>query len=235
MVEYDDDGNEIEETGESDETLERPSVEDFMALQTKVMQSDELNAKLAAMVADPDVAALLDAKDKGEAIRLITGGKKDEGADSALPADAELDGMSNADSLRLMLERVTGVVAKAVATGNEALSERLEVLETDRSSGRKKDIETEVKGLMQKYPDLAEYAEDIKKLVSENGLKVEEAYITSRMRKGRGFPMVATATERSNGITMRETKVKDAPARFGAQGFSQDLAEVVDRLLIDGT
>ena len=203
-------------------------------LKDRLLKSQNSLDALTRVVTDADVAALLDAKEKGQSIRLVTSAADvDDDALPPLPDDLDLNALPPSEVVKLLLERIPAVVGGAVAETNQTLLDRLSAVEGELSTGRKTTMQTEVDALVVQYPDLPKYAEDIKELVDKSGLKIEEAYIIARKRKGKGLPTaVRTASERPTGITVRKSKTADAPAKKGARGFSDDLAECLARLVI---
>lgn len=157
---------------------------------------------------------------------------KDDDAPSLPPAE-ELEMMSNADLAKSIIDVVSHQVMQSLQ--KSPLMEKVNSIEGQLSEGRKERLTAEVSRLLEKYPDLMEYKKDIIAGAAK-GLKVEEAYIVSRLRKGKGLPepvKPTMPTERPTNMTVRRPK-KAKPARTGPRGFSADLAEVLDNINIGG-
>lgn len=210
---------------------------DAAALQAELGKQTELVNRLTALVADPDVAALLKAKEDGQGYRLVTGKEKPKEPDgpAPLPPALDLDAMRPSEVVNLLLERLPAVVGKVIDDKTKPLVERVDAAEAERSAGRKAELARTVETLREKYPDFLEYREQIKRLAGSGQLTLEEAYVVSRMKAGKGMPSAPTPTERPTGITVRTHTNDDKPARTGPRGFSQDLADVLDNTELTGS
>ena len=207
------------------------SAADATALRAELATAQQRTEQLSALVGDPDVAAVLDAKNKGAGLVLRLGeqeGEDDESAAPKLPDALEIDAMSPSQTVAMILKQLPALLTHAVREPTSELSERLGALETERTTERKTKLKGDVEKLITRYPDFMTHKDTIEKLCSESGLTLNEAYIVARQRSGKGFPEAAGAgSERPTAITVRTPK-KVAPARLGARGFKIDLREVLD-------
>jgi len=214
-----------------------PTREEYDALRTAAAKSEELLMRLSRSLTDPDVAEVIRAKEEGKAIRLTVGGRPDVEADAsmALPSDVDLDAMSPSQLVKELLRQLPSVVAEGV----KPLGDAVDGLAAERQTERKASVKREAEGLVEKYPDFLTYRDQIKQLVAENGLKLEEAYVMARLRDGKGVPTAKRppSAERPSGmeVTFRggaEPRRRDT-ARMGARGFQDMIAEALDNMVIN--
>ena len=219
---------EAEGVGEGDPKA--PTAEDLAALQARLDASEEMTTRLTSIVSDPDVAAVVQAKDGKKALRIVVG---DEAAapegPPALPSSVELDNMTNSQLVELMAGQVREAVTEGLSSSD--LSRRLGTLETESSEGRKARLLKEAQAVQSRHPDLGEHSEAVKKLATTGVLNLEESYMIARMRSGKGLPVAPADTERPTTLTVRNAP-EEKPARMGAKGFAQDLAEGMERITI---
>ena len=214
-----------------------PTREEYEAVRTAAAKSEELLMRLSRSLTDPDVAEVIRAKEEGKAIRLTVGGRPDVEADAsmALPSDVDLDAMSPSQLVKELLRQLPSVVAEGV----KPLGDAVDGLAAERLTERRATVRAEAEGLVEKYPDFLTYRDQIKQLVAENGLKLEEAYVMARLRDGKGVPTAKRppSAERPSGmeVTFRggaEPRRRDT-ARMGARGFQDMIAEALDNMVIN--
>lgn len=228
---------EVDETDETDETRDDENTEqapEIKAALERAVTAERRAQDLAALVGDPDVAALLKAKEDGQSITLRLGGEREseEEADMPeLPADVDLDAMTPARLVRTLMTQLPAMVRSAVGESTAPVLEQLGGLQAERSQERQTKLAGEVKALVERYPDFPEYRDQIKKLCTENKLSLQDAYFVARLRSGRGAPTAVTSTERPSTITIRRPK-KESPARHGSRGFADDLDDIMDRMVL---
>jgi hypothetical protein len=214
-----------------------PTREEYEALRVTATRNDELLAKMAKTLTDPDVAEVLRAKEEGRALRLTIGGERDggEGKPAMLPTDIDLDAMTPSQLVKEMMKMLPGVIAEGV----RPVVATVDGLAEERMSERKASVTAEANALVEKYPDFLDYRDKIKQLVTDNGLKLEEAYVMARMRDGKGYPVAKrpASAERPSGmeVTFRggEKRRPAGTARMGARGFQDMTADVLDNMVIN--
>jgi hypothetical protein len=191
-------------------------------LQADLASQTALVAKLQGMLADPDVVTVVKAKAENRSLRIVAGDGAAADAPQALPSVDEINGMTPAQLLDLTLRQVRQTVADTV-------SERVAPLQDAELGRQRTQLRTEAAGLAEKYEDFVEFGPQIKDLAGK-GLTLEEAYVTARIRSGKGLPQEhrpePTFSDRPTSVDIRR-EVREAPARLGRKGFQQDLAEVV--------
>lgn len=197
--------------------------------------TEALKARLAALEGDPDVAAVLAAKQGKRALRIVVGedqgnGESREEPAAPMPSSEELDDMTNSQLTTALMSRLGSVVEETLR--KSGVLDQLGAVQETLAASRKKDLAAEASALQAKYPDLTEHKDEIVKLAGQ-GLKLEEAYLVSRLRKGKGLPTPKASTERPTSVTLRRVP-KEEPAKMGPRGFSEDLSEVLSRLEIPG-
>ena len=206
-------------------------------------ESEVLKAQLEAasqrlkVLDDPDVVAVLQAKEAKKSIRMVIGeGKTNEPEGPVapvLPSAEELDSMSNSQLLAVLLPQVGQSVKEGLQT--LGVVEELQSLREERATERSAKAMTEVAKLVDKYPDLGAHKEDLKRLMAASpGLGLEEAYVVTKMRKHE--PILAArgsrgTTESPTSVTLRPAATV-APARMGQRGFQLDLVEALDRIVV---
>ena len=212
-----------------------PTREEYEATRAAAARSDELLAKLSRSLTDPDVAEVLRAKDEGRSIRLSVGaGENVPDAAPVLPTDIDLDAMTPSQLVKEMMKMLPGVIAEGV----KPVVATVDGLAEERQAERKATVTAEANALVEKYPDFLEYRDQIKQLVTNNGLKLEEAYVMSRMRDGKGYPVAKRPTaERPSGmeVTFRSGSDSRRPktVRSGSRGFGDLVAGVLDDMNIN--
>ncbi len=227
----DDGGNEVVE-------YTPPTREEYDAVRAAAAKSDDLLARLSKTLTDPDVAEVLRAKEEGRALRLTVGaGANAEPAAPALPTDVDLDAMSPSQLVKALMTMLPGVIAEGV----KPVVATVDGLAEERLTERKAAVTAEANALVEKYPDFLEYRDKIKQLVTNNGLRLEEAYVMARMRDGKGYPVVKrpASAERPSGmeVTFRggEKRRPAGTARMGSRGFQDMTAEVLDNMVINAS
>jgi hypothetical protein len=186
-------------------------------------------SELSRLQGDPDVAAVLAAKAAHQPLRMTIGEPEPQEEDVTIPDASELDSMTNTQVVALMQR----VLPKAVASQTRELTDEVAALKAELAGTRKEKLTTQVELLNQKYPDLAEHKATILALAPQ-GLSIEEAYLVSRVRSGKGLPVEKprvqeTPTERPSSVTFRPAE-KPTPAKQGSRGFKADLEEALDRI-----
>jgi len=224
--------DEVEEVNEEVEGHDDSEVTATEA-DTKLAEAEATITRLNAIVNDADVSALLSAKEEKKPIRIVIGDVTDEedGEEEELaPLKGEdLDVMGNSQLADTLLKRVEQMVSRGLK-GSE-LNSKLTLIEKEINSSKQEKLLTSAKALAEKYPDLMEHKAELVQLAS-SGLNLEEAYLVSRMRKGKGLPVAKvqrTSAESPTSVIVRSSK-KVQPARAGARGFAQDLEEVLNRM-----
>jgi len=213
-----------------------PTREEYEALKASATRNDELLARLSKTLTDPDVAEVLRAKEEGRAVRLTVGaGDTMQDTSVVMPSDVDLDAMSPSQLVKEVLRQLPAVVAQGV----KPLGEAVDSFAAERLAERKASVKAEAEGLVEKYPDFLTYRDQIKQLVAENGLKLEEAYVMARLRDGKGVPTAKRppSAERPSGmeVTFRsgEQSRHRGPARMGSRGFQDMTSEVLDSMVIN--
>lgn len=188
-------------------------------------------AQLRALQEDPDVAAVLGAKNAKRSLRIVVGddAEESEEEDAPVPTAEQLNALDNAGMFSLLLRELPKAVQRDLApTLSPLLSEAQERQRTT--------ITGEMKRLAALYPDLREYKEDMVSLARQ-GMKPEEAYVVARLRKGKGLPpsrATRPAVERPSNVSVRSSgRKKAAPVEPGARGFSDALARTLETLDFD--
>jgi hypothetical protein len=219
--------DEIKEDGPSGDPVEpTPAEAELTALREKV-------SRLEGVVGDPDVAAVVAAKDKKQSIRLVVGeGPQEDGAEApppAIPDDSELDGMTNSQLVKAMMAQMGAVVKRGLE--ETGLPRTVEGLAAERADAKKAKMKTEAETLKAQFPDFLTYKDQIVQL-AKSGLSLQESYLVARTRAGKGLPAPRpTASERPTAITFRERK-EPRDVAPGSRGFEDALRGVLEEMEI---
>ncbi len=229
----DEDGLETEAGAEvivDDEATREPEVpKEVLELRAKLEKEQQTVRNLSKALGDPDVTALLDAKEKGHSVVLRTTGNEPEAPDpDAMPDEPTLDTMTPSQLARTLLKQIPKMVRGSVEEALEPLGQKLDGLEAETQVEKTAKLKGEVDALVKKYPDLGDYKEEIKPLCKA-GLSIEEAYLVSRQRSGKGLPVQRTVVERPRAITVYRPKEHTKPAQ-GPRAFEKRLSEVLDNI-----
>lgn len=212
-------------------TEETAGAEALKAAQAEAAQLKAQVERLMKVMADPDVTEIIKAKEAKQSVRLVvSGGEPAEPAEPAMPDAVTMEGMGNAELVKLILDQMDARIAKVVEASPVAQS--VAELTAERSRERVEELKRQAATLKEKYEDFPEYVKDVKELMKDGKTSMEEAYVLARLRAGKGLPTAPTAVERPSSLVVRE-KIKEAPARRGRRGFEQDLEDALRSLDID--
>jgi hypothetical protein len=226
-----DDMDDLEHYGDAGDTVDPTNAAAEPEAEPEPEPSPDTSAAdLAALRADPDIAAVLAAKRSKRSLRITVGEEApEETADDepVVPDAAALNALDNAGLVGTLLDLLPRALRKDI---RDAMSPVV----ADLQKRRKTELSAEVKALSQRYPDLPEYKEAMVALAKQMpDLRPEEAYTLARLRAGKGHPQSAPArragVERPTSAVVRQSGKRTA-ARPGPRGFSDDLREFLDNI-----
>ena len=223
------------EKSEAELTNEKKEAE-IAAKLTGLEQKVEGTEVLVKLLADPDVRSILEAKQKGEEVKIVLG-KAKEIKKAPIVVDVDLEALSNKELVRHLLERVTDTIDSSLSSKLEPLSSSIKALESYVGSAEAKTVGGQIDEAKKKYADFDDYLPVMKSLNKSNPeLSVEELYLISRKRKGgKGVLEVSSEKPTSTSAKVKAEKIRDAPLPRGRAGFDQLLQEALDNLEISET
>ena len=182
-----------------------------------VTEKTEEITKLAKVLADPDVRALLALKEEGKAVVVS------EKVEKEAPK-LKLDGVKDetADAFVGYLTTLLDPLKQKVAEVSQYIQEQ--------EGGKAKE---EVQKAREKFSDFDEFRETMIEINKANpGLSAEELYFVAKRRKKGGAETVKTDSERPRTLSTRPALREKKPVAPGRAGFSTLLSEVLDSLEI---
>jgi len=200
---------------------------EIFELKEKLEKGKKEKEDFSVIVANPEVRTILDAIDRGEAVRVIVGDedKSENAYDPETVEELDNKGLIDA-AARRTVELLGGVLDKRLLPMQTDLS----TLKDDKAEDKKKNAKKEVDQVLKKYPDFSTLAEEVIGLKKSNpSLSVEELYVLARTRKGKGFPDPrSTESEKPTTTTAAPTKERKTPLPSGKKGFDQMLEEATE-------
>jgi len=214
------------ETPEGDELNEGEEADDIIRKLTEVEKKANDAGTLAKILADPDVRALLQAKEQGKKVKVLEDATIEELPDPDL---SDLDEESK-DSLKKVFSYVKAALDIRLKPLQEQMSKVSQYVEV--SEGSK--VKEEIASVRKKFSDFDDYRQDMVDINKVNpGLSVEELYFLAKTRKTGGFNVGApkTDSERPQRSTARPAVVEKKPVRPGKRGFDDLLNEALDSIV----
>jgi len=192
----------------------------------KKVEGTEVVAKL---LADPDVRELLEAKQRGEKVRLVMGEEPAKIENSI--DEADLEAMSNRELAGHILKSLSKNLDGVLVSKLEPLTKTLKNLESYIGNNEAKTVVQQIEEGRKKYSDFNDYVPAMQELNKVNpGLSIEELYLISRKRKV-GPEVAGLATERpTSSSTKVVEKKRDVPLPRGKAGFDILIGEALDKL-----
>jgi len=183
------------------------------------------NTRLLKLVSDPDVAAVIQAKDANANLRIVVGEAGEDKDDDPLPEPADLDAMRGSQLLDVFTKASAKSVEAAMSTALGPLVEKVQELEGELGEARKARAKAQVAEFTKSFPDLPKHKKVVVDLTNK-GLSLREAYAVARLRSGDDLLRPRSGSERPTTIRV-PSSAKKTKARMGMRGFSQDLAEII--------
>lgn len=200
---------------------------------------------LASLVGDVDVRAVVEAKQKGVGVKVLSledfqklSQPPQTQNQQAQDKEIDWDSLSNRDLAEAVLARVPDVTRKAVETALKPISDQLSAVGGHVISDARQKMEAEVKKLGDEYPDFKDHVKEMLDLSKQvgNTLGPRELYFLAKARKGE-VPSAKSPRPESErpssvfGTTTRQ--VRKEPLPRGKKGFTQALRETLDGLSLD--
>lgn len=193
------------------------------------------SVQFGKLVEDQDVMDLLNAKQKGEDVKVLTG--EDITKSDKLPVDdntlADLDNKGLRENI---LEAVPGVVKQAMEEGLQSVNESLQGVTASLKVSAQERLDRQLTDAAKKYPDILDFKDAMAKVQAGNPeLSIEELYVTARLRGGKGLPVKgSTDSERPTSTVARPETVnvgsKEKKYVPGRPGFKQMVDDATEEI-----
>lgn len=190
------------------------------------------SSTLAQLVADPDIRAVLEARQRNEKIRVIRGEEMQKFETPVAKEPEDLDSLSPAKLVEYMLGKMNQIVEEKVTTKMEPVSQRVQMVQAKYDEEIRQAAATQVQQARKKYTDFDVLALDITKLAQESPtLSVDELYTVAKIRRG-GMPLSQTevGSERPSSSSSVRTATRKEPLPRGNRGFSLALGEALSKI-----
>jgi len=187
----------------------------------------EQNSDLTNLLSDPDVMAVLEAKQAGKKVTVETVEPEPKPTVEEKAKDLVKD-LPEDDPNR----GIIGHLAKLLEDQIGPITERLEAVEGHAVEGAQKEILAEVTKAREKFSDFDEFKTEMVQLSKElPNLKIPELYIIAKSRKGGldlANPVTFTEKPASNTAARRNPTTKPVKRPPGRKGRSAMLKEALD-------
>ena len=208
--------------------------ESDMALKLQNLESKvEGTEVLAKILADPDVRTLLEAKQKGEKVKVVSAKEKVSTKMAGLSDDVDFDALSNKQLVDHMLKHVTSNLDAVFAAKLEPISKVIKSLESYVGNSEAKTVAQRIEEVKVKYKDFDTFLPDMQKMNKVNPeLSVEELYLISKRRKT-GPSKAESERPSTSPVVVPEKKKRDVPLPKGKAGFTTIMEEALSALKLD--
>lgn len=157
----------------------------------KMEDSDVLKERLSDLISDPDIRAIMDAKENGEIVKVRIGDPDDPGSKPLKMTDRDVDEMTNSELFHHMSNTFSEKIGIILEEKMTPVSTRLQDLDNKEENERAGRLRDELAAARGKYKDFDELKNTILELNKENStLSVDELYHLSRIRTNKG-PYIA--------------------------------------------
>lgn len=234
-----------DEGGEGEEIVHSNGTENRIKALEDAQQNNQARDMLNRMIADPEVAAVLRAKQAGKAVKVVEDAGEEEVEAEVDPTDEVVKGMAEDDPQRQLITTVSKLVdAKSEAKTAKLMAE-IEELKSQLGSVqdvanqvKRKEVTEAVTSAKSKFKDFDEFKGKMLELSKDNpNLSVEDLYFVAKARSGKLRQVEAvTETEKPTSQPRRVGKPGSTPKRSrGRAGFHEMLADSFSRTSLEGT
>jgi hypothetical protein len=195
------------------------------AILAKLTEIEQRNESLAKIAADPDVRRILEARQKGEQVKVTVGEDKPPEPEPGWPDDEDLDMLSNTQLADKVLKRAGEDVGRRLDKVMSTLQQVTQFVRTNEGEAVKRQVDE----ARAKYRDFDKFKQPILELNGKfPGLSVEELYFLAKKRAG-GLeaPSGPTASEKPTTSPTKPSKRKEQVAA-GRAGFGDLLDQAMD-------
>ena len=217
---FDEDGNDITETVEAE--------------QAKKLEENagEEKAKLVRLLGDPDIQAMMSARDRGETVKVVVGDDKGSIKEKDKIPEIDVNDMDNSQLVQHMTseikEMLTGVVGESITPLKEelkAVKGDVDQTYADKAAQRYETMKIEHPYLDELKPRMTELYKNHPNL----NLEQLRALAVAENESAPVEEKIDLATERPTSSSARPGRVeRKVPLAPGKQGFDQLLKEAKD-------
>jgi len=138
---------------------------------------------LSRLLADPDITAVIRAKQAGQKVKIDLGEEPEEVEEEE---DDLTEGLDEKDPATKVLKRIDSLMNKKLEKLLGPISDRVDRFDAFTGNIEKKEVTSQIQSAMERYPDFATYRNKMLKLSQESpSLSVEELYLIARSRSGK--------------------------------------------------
>ena len=183
---------------------------------------------LAKIMNDPDIRAVLDARQAGRKVRLVE--DKDELEDEP---EVDLDALSNKQLAKYLLKQVVKASGEAAETRIGKMEQTLQGILTHIQGSATADVREKVESMKGRFADFDDLREMMTEINRETpGHSVEELYVLAKVREN-GLDGLASGlrSERPSSSTARPSRKnqRKTPLPTGRKGFDVLLQEALEK------
>jgi len=212
-----------------DAKAKEPDMAEKLSMLEKKVESTEVVAK---MLADPEIRQLLEAKQRGEKVRLSFGEETPKINFNPMPQSVDYDSMSNKELVEHTINQIVSSFDSAFNSRLEPMSKTLKNLESYVGNNEAKTVAQQVEDVRKRYSEFDTYLPVMKKLNQSNPeLSVEELYLIGKRRQvGSDVSRVSSERPSSTSTKVADIKKRETPLPAGKAGFDVLMAEALDKL-----
>ncbi len=220
------------ETKEGEVTSETKEAELAAKLET-LEKKVESSGTLAQLMADPEVRAILEAKQRGEKVKVVLGEEKVP-TKVEIEEDIDLDGLSNKDLVKHILKKVSTIFDGTLSSKLTPLTEQIKNLSGYVGTAETQAANKQIEIARGKHADFDTYIPEMRELNKVNGgLSVEELYLIAKSRKaGPDASKVSSEKPTSTSVKAPAKVTRKNPLPPGKAGFDIAMAEALSELEI---
>lgn len=204
-------------------------------------EGNKAQQQLQALVSDPDVARIIQARQKGERVKLLSEEElqrelelrsNDVKPEDDLDIDDD-DDVKPSKLLELAERRASKALESKIDEKLSPILDTLKGLDGFVQNHQKSQVVDAVKAAREKHADFDQYKDKMLEISKENAnLSVDELYYLARVRSGTlDFNKPRKETERPSEMPNRTGKVQDrkSPLPPGRRGFNTLLEEALSK------
>ncbi len=192
----------------------------------------EQNQQMLAMLSDPDIHAVIQAKRAGKAVKVMEAEAKAEEPEPDLA-----EGIEDTDPVRPTLQKISTHIDKRVGARDAKIQEleaKVAELSQVADTVRERDVNDQISKAQSKFKDFKDFRDPMVKLSGQfPGLSVEDLYVLAKSRSGKlkqveqgTFTERPTAQPSRSSLAARRNPAAPAPSP-GKKGFEQILAKAL--------
>ena len=187
--------------------------------------------RFASVVGDPDVQAILKARQEGRSVKVVFPDDIPKKKDEVEDEDEEvydLDSLTNTELTQHLVKTFGKTLDKVMSQKLVEINDTVRGLKGHVESSQQAAIEKKIADARDKYSDFDDFAEDIVRLAKDApGLDPIELYETVVRRSGGTPTLKVVETERPSSVSARPTRkrTRKEPLPGGLRGFKQMVNE----------